>query len=79
MGCLLLRHCGAQLRRGSAAEPATKSQALDLASPFCSTRVMIFAGSIPLKRGDDVVGAVRVIGEMGKQDQDVAEAGAEAF
>jgi uncharacterized protein GlcG (DUF336 family) len=40
---------------------------------------MIFAGSIPLKRGDDVVVAVGVIGEMGKQDQDVAEAGAEAF
>jgi uncharacterized protein GlcG (DUF336 family) len=42
-------------------------------------RVMIFAGGIPLKRGDDVVGAVGVSGGMGKQDQAVAEAGAAAF
>src|SRR3954454_20077528 len=38
-------------------------------------RVMIFAGGIPLKRGDQVVGAVGVSGGMGKQDQAVAEAG----
>ena len=42
-------------------------------------RVMIFAGGIPLKRGEDVVGAVGVSGGTGKQDQSVAEAGAEAF
>src|SRR5882724_7350660 len=42
-------------------------------------RVMIFAGGIPLKRGDDVVGGVGVSGGLGKQDQAVAEAGAEAF
>jgi uncharacterized protein GlcG (DUF336 family) len=42
-------------------------------------RVMIFAGGIPLKRGEDVVGAIGVSGGMGKQDQAVAEAGAEAF
>jgi uncharacterized protein GlcG (DUF336 family) len=42
-------------------------------------RVMIFAGGIPLKRGDEVVGAIGVSGGMGKQDQAVAEAGAEAF
>src|SRR3954470_3648386 len=42
-------------------------------------RVMIFAGGIPLKRGDLVVGAVSVGGGLGKQDQAVAEAGAEAF
>lgn len=42
-------------------------------------RVMIFAGGIPLKRGDKVVGAIGVSGGMGKQDQAVAEAGAEAF
>ena len=42
-------------------------------------RVMIFAGGIPLKRGGQVVGAVGVSGGMGKQDQAVAEAGAEAF
>ncbi|HMF78538.1 MAG TPA: heme-binding protein [Bryobacteraceae bacterium] len=42
-------------------------------------RVMIFAGGIPLKRGDQVVGAIGVSGGMGKQDQAVAEAGAGAF
>lgn len=42
-------------------------------------KVMIFAGGIPLKRGDEVVGAIGVSGGMGKQDQAVAEAGAAAF
>jgi uncharacterized protein GlcG (DUF336 family) len=42
-------------------------------------KVMIFAGGIPLKRGNQVVGAVGVSGGMGKQDQAVAEAGAAAF
>ena len=42
-------------------------------------KVMIFAGGIPLKRGELVVGDVGVSGGMGKQDQAVAEAGAEAF
>lgn len=42
-------------------------------------RVMIFAGGIPLKRGNDVAGAIGVSGGMGKQDQAVAEAGAAAF
>ena len=42
-------------------------------------RVMIFAGGIPLKRGDQVVGAIGVSGGSGKQDHSVAEAGAAAF
>jgi len=42
-------------------------------------RVMIFAGGIPLKKGDQVVGGIGVSGGMGKQDQEVAEAGAAAF
>lgn len=42
-------------------------------------RVMIFAGGIPLRRGGEVVGAVGVSGGMGKEDQAVAEAAAEAF
>lgn len=42
-------------------------------------RVMIFAGGIPLKRGNEVVGAIGVSGGLGKQDQAVAEAGAAAF
>lgn len=44
-----------------------------------SGRVMVFAGGIPLKRGNEVVGAVGVSGGLGKQDQAVAEAGAAAF
>ena len=42
-------------------------------------RIMIFAGGIPLKRGDEYVGAIGVSGGSGKQDQQVAEAGAKAF
>jgi uncharacterized protein GlcG (DUF336 family) len=42
-------------------------------------RVMIFAGGIPLKQGDEVVGAIGVSGGSGKQDHAVAEAGAAAF
>src|SRR5438552_19044022 len=42
-------------------------------------RVMIFAGGVPLKRGEQVVGGIGVSGGLGKQDQAVAEAGAEAF
>lgn len=42
-------------------------------------RVMIFAGGIPLKRGNEVVGAIGVSGGAGKQDHAVAEAGAGAF
>jgi uncharacterized protein GlcG (DUF336 family) len=42
-------------------------------------RVMIFAGGIPLKKGDQVVGAIGVSGGSGSQDHAVAEAGASAF
>ena len=42
-------------------------------------RVMIFAGGIPLKRDGKVVGGIGVSGGVGKQDQAVAESGAEAF
>ncbi len=42
-------------------------------------RVMIFAGGIPLKNGDKVVGGVGVSGGLGKQDQAVAEAAAAAL
>lgn len=42
-------------------------------------RVIIFAGGIPLQRGDQVVGAVGVSGGDGQQDQTVAEAAAAAF
>lgn len=42
-------------------------------------RVMIFAGGIPLKKGDKIVGAIGVSGGSGEQDHSVAEAGAAAF
>jgi uncharacterized protein GlcG (DUF336 family) len=42
-------------------------------------RIMIFAGGIPLKRNDRVVGAIGVSGGSGEQDHTVAEAGAAAF
>src|SRR4051795_2971316 len=37
-------------------------------------RVMIFAGGVPLKRGEEVMGSIGVSGGMGKQDHAVAEA-----
>ena len=42
-------------------------------------KIMIFAGGIPLKKGDTVVGAIGVSGGSGVQDHSVAEAGASAF
>ena len=42
-------------------------------------KVMIFAGGIPLKRDGRVVGAIGVSGGSGKQDHEVAEAGAKAL
>jgi uncharacterized protein GlcG (DUF336 family) len=42
-------------------------------------KIMIFAGGIPLKRNDNVVGAIGVSGGSGDQDRSVAEAGAAAF
>ena len=43
------------------------------------TRVMIFAGGIPIKENGQVVGAIGVSGGSGEQDQSVAEAGVAAF
>lgn len=42
-------------------------------------RIMIFAGGIPLKQADQVIGAIGVSGGTGEQDQAVAEAGAAAL
>ena len=42
-------------------------------------RVMIFAGGVPLKRGNQVLGGLGVSGGSGEQDQTVAEAGAAAL
>jgi uncharacterized protein GlcG (DUF336 family) len=43
------------------------------------TRVMIFAGGIPIKENGQVVGAVGVSGGSGVQDQTVAEAAVAAL
>jgi uncharacterized protein GlcG (DUF336 family) len=43
------------------------------------TRVMIFAGGIPIKQDGQIVGAIGVSGGSGKQDQTVAEAAVAAF
>ena len=42
-------------------------------------KIMIFAGGIPLKRNNEVVGAIGVSGGSGDQDHEVAEAGAKAY
>ena len=42
-------------------------------------RVMIFAGGVPLRDGDDIVGAVGVSGGSGDQDRTIADAAAEAL
>jgi uncharacterized protein GlcG (DUF336 family) len=41
--------------------------------------IIVFAGGIPLKRDDKIIGAVGVSGGTAEQDQIVAEAGAAAF
>jgi uncharacterized protein GlcG (DUF336 family) len=43
------------------------------------TRVMIFAGGIPIKENGQVVGAIGVSGGSGEQDQSVAEAAVAVF
>ena len=42
-------------------------------------RIVIFAGGIPLMRGDDLVGAIGVSGGTVDEDHEVAEAGVAAF
>ncbi len=42
-------------------------------------KIMIFAGGVPLKKDEQVVGAVGVSGGSGEQDHAVAEAAAAAF
>ena len=42
-------------------------------------KIMIFAGGMPIKQGDKVIGAIGVSGGLGAQDHAVAEAGAAAL
>src|SRR5579875_1246635 len=39
-------------------------------------KVMIFAGGLPIKKGDKIIGAIGVSGGSGEQDHAVAQAGA---
>ena len=42
-------------------------------------KIMIFAGGIPIRQGETVIGSIGVSGGSGEQDHAVAEAGAAAF
>ncbi|MBB2157624.1 heme-binding protein [Gluconacetobacter diazotrophicus] len=42
-------------------------------------RVMIFAGGVPLRRGEKIVGAIGISGGSGEQDERVAQAGVQAL
>lgn len=42
-------------------------------------RVMIFAGGVPIRHGNEIVGAIGVSSGTAEQDQAVAEAGAAAY
>ena len=42
-------------------------------------RMVIFAGGLLLKRGDKMVGAIGASGGLANQDQEVAQAGVDAF
>jgi uncharacterized protein GlcG (DUF336 family) len=42
-------------------------------------RLIIFAGGIPLKPGDEIIGAIGVSGGSVEEDHEVAEAGAAAL
>ena len=42
-------------------------------------RLIVFAGGIPLKSGDDVIGAIGVSGGSVEEDHEVAEAGVAAL
>ena len=64
---------------GDLAEMTQPGQPLYGLETTNSGRIVIFAGGIPLTRGDDVAGAIGVSGGTVDQDQEVAEAGVAAF
>ena len=61
---------------GENSQPGADFYGIDVSN---GGKVMIFAGGIPLRKDGKVVGAVGVSGGVGKQDQAVAEAGAESY
>jgi len=61
------------------AEMAQPGQALFGINTTNDGRIVIFAGGIPLMREGEVAGAVGVSGGTVDQDQEVAEAGLEAY
>lgn len=58
---------------------AQSGQELFGLSDAAGGRIVVFGGGIPLRRGDEVVGAIGVSTGTVDQDQAVAEAGAAAF
>ena len=61
---------------GENSQPGADFYGIDVSN---GGKVMIFAGGIPLRKDGKVVGAIGVSGGAGKQDQAVAEAGAESY
>jgi len=70
---------GFQMSTQDLAEMAQPGQPLFGINTTNEGRVVIFAGGIPLMRDGEVAGAIGVSGGTVDQDQEVAEAGVDAF
>jgi len=70
---------GFQMPTRDLAEMAQPGQPLFGINTTNEGRVVIFAGGIPLMRDGEVAGAIGVSGGTVDQDQEVAEAGVDAF
>ena len=68
-----------EMSTGDLASQAQPGQPLFGINTTSNSRVVIFAGGIPIERDGQVVGAVGVSGGTPDQDQQVAEAGVAAF
>lgn len=62
-----------------AARFATNSAIAEHAQALYGHRLLFLGGGLPLKHGDEVVGAIAASGGTGAEDLEVATAGAEAF
>lgn len=61
---------------GKLAEPGKPLYGIQFSN---AGKVVILPGGLPLKSGEEIVGAIGVSGGTGEQDVKVAEAGVEAF
>ncbi len=61
---------------GGAAQPGAPAFGIGLAD---KGRIMIFAGGLPVTRGQEVVGGIGCSGGYPSDDQEVAQAGLEGF